>query len=93
MGRAYAGILGFISFGVVIARSLVDGSSTEAALRSAPLVLFVFAAIGYFIGSIAEKTIVEAIETKFHAELQASETASTTAIRGVSPAKRSDRSA
>ncbi len=93
MGRVYAGILGPISFGVVIARSLIDGGNTESALQSAPLMLFVFAAIGYVIGSIADKTIVEAIETKFHAELQAIERASTAAIGGVPPTSGSDRPA
>ena len=70
MGRVYAGILGPISFGVVVARSLIDGDSVDTALYAAPLALFAFAAIGYVIGFIAERTIVEAVEAQFHAQLQ-----------------------
>ena len=77
MGRTYAGILGPISVGVVVARCLVQGGSVESALYAAPLALFAFAFIGYIIGSIAERTIVEAIEAKFHAQLRAEEEART----------------
>ena len=93
MGRRYAGILGLISFGVVVARSLVEGGSVESALRAAPVALLAFAAIGYGIGFIAERTIVEAIEANFHAQLQAEETASIAAIRGMNPASGSDQPA
>jgi hypothetical protein len=75
MGRAYAGILGPIGFGTVIARSLVNGEHVEAALVAAPFALFTFAAIGYVVGVIADRTIVDAIETKFHAQLQADDSA------------------
>ncbi|MFO7906720.1 MAG: hypothetical protein ACQESR_15260 [Planctomycetota bacterium] len=82
MGRAYAGILGPVAFGVVVTRSLLEGGNVESALRAAPLALFAFAAIGYAIGLIAEKTIVGAVETEFHAKLQAEETAETGATTG-----------
>ena len=79
MGRSYAGILGPIAFGVVIARSLFHGGSVETALGTAPLALCLFAAIGYVIGLTAEKTVVGAVETEFHAKLQAEGTADTAA--------------
>jgi len=79
MGRSYAGILGPLAFGVVVARSLWEGSSVEATLKAAPLALFAFAAIGYAIGLVGEKTIVGAVETEFHAKLQAEESAETVA--------------
>ncbi len=65
MGRTYAGILGPISFGTVIARNLIDGGSVESAMIFASVALFVFAAIGFVIGTIAERIVVEAITTKF----------------------------
>jgi hypothetical protein len=65
MGRAYAGILGLLSFGTVIARNLVDGGSVESAMIYATLALFVFAAIGFVVGVIAERIVVEAITTRF----------------------------
>ena len=73
MGRVYAGILGLLAFGTVIARSLLHGGNVESALFTASWTLFAFAALGYIIGSIAERTIVEAIEIKFHAQWQALE--------------------
>ena len=90
MGRMYAGILGPLAFVMIVARSLIEGGSAEAALHAAPLALFAFAAIGYIIGSIAERTIVESIETRFHAQWQAEELARQGATSGNDPVSRSD---
>jgi hypothetical protein len=75
MGRTYAGILGPLAFGVTVARGIVDRDDVEATLITAVIALFAFAAIGYMIGFIAERTVVEAIEARFHAQLKAPETA------------------
>ncbi len=75
MGRTYAGILGLVAFGTVIARSLLRGGNVDTTLMTACGALFAFAALGYIIGSIAERTIVEAIEIQFHARWQALESA------------------
>jgi hypothetical protein len=75
MGRAYAGIFGLLAFGTVIARSLVRGGNMDTALITASWTLFVFAILGYIIGSIAERTIVEAVEITFHAQFRAVESA------------------
>ena len=64
MGRAYAGILGLLAFGTVIARNLVDGGSVESAMIYASLALFAFAALGFVIGVLAERIVVEAITTR-----------------------------
>ncbi len=93
MGRVYAGILGPLAFGVVVARNLVAGEGAEAALFAAPLALFAFAAIGYVIGWIADKTITEAIEAQFYAQLQAEESAQTATISGMNPESGTDRPA
>ena len=86
MGRVYAGILGSISFGVVVARGLIDGDSVAAALYAAPLALFAFATIGYVIGSIADRTIVEAVKAQLHAQLRAEEAPQTAVTTGINPA-------
>ncbi len=77
MGRTYAGILGPLSFVTVIARSMVDGGSAESALIAAALALFVFAGIGYIVGSIAERAVMEAIQTQFRDHWQPTDTTST----------------
>ena len=71
MGRAYAGILGSIAFAVVVAHSFIHGQSVTIALYAAMTALFAFAAVGLVIGWIADRTIVEAIEARFHAQLKA----------------------
>ena len=76
MGRAYAGILGPISFGTIIARSLIDGGNVQSALMFASLALFAFAAVGYIVGIAAERIIVETIEARFQAQRQADQSAS-----------------
>ncbi len=61
MGRAYAGILGPLAFSTVVARCLVRGGDSGTAVWTASLMLFVFSALGYIIGSVAERTVVEAL--------------------------------
>jgi hypothetical protein len=68
-------MLGLLAFGTVIARCLLRGGDAPSALGTASWTLFAFAALGYIIGCIAERTIVEAIEIKFHAQWQALEAA------------------
>ncbi len=79
MGRTYAGILGPISFGTVVARNLIDGGSVESTMITASLALFAFAAIGYVVGVLAERIIVEAITTRFRAGYRAQEAVHATA--------------
>jgi hypothetical protein len=75
MGRTYAGILGPISFTTVIARSLINGGSVESTVLAASGALFAFAAIGYLVGFVAERTVVEAIENRFQIEWKAGDAA------------------
>ena len=70
MGRTYAGILGPISFGTVIASNLIDGGSIESAMIFGSLALFAFAAIGYVVGVVAERIVVEAITLRFRSGYQ-----------------------
>lgn len=92
MGRIYAGILGPLAFAAIIARSLLCGGEAGQTLFAASLALFGFAALGYIIGSVAERTIVEAIGNRFHVQWTARDGASnaapsTDASSGASDAK------
>jgi hypothetical protein len=71
MGRIYAGILGPLAFATTIARSLFAGGEAGQTLYTASFSLFGFAALGYIIGSVAERTIVEAIGNRFQAQWMA----------------------
>jgi hypothetical protein len=62
----------------------------ESALMAATCALFAFAALGYIIGSIAERTIVESIESDFHAQWQALEAAHHAETTSDAPAGPSD---
>jgi hypothetical protein len=91
MGRVYAGILGPLACATFIARSLLRGGEVGQAVGMASLVLFSFAALGYIIGSVAERTIVEAIGNEFQVhwatrDSAASQSHSADASSGVSDA-------
>jgi len=73
MGRTYAGILGPLAFTVILARSLIGGGSLDATLMFATACLFLFAALGYVAGSIAEAIVLEAVKARFDKELKGRE--------------------
>ena len=93
MGRIYAGILGPLAFTTVIARNLTRGGNVESAVMTASWMLFAFAAIGYIIGSIAERTVVEAIGNQFHTQWQGRESATHSAISTDASSSASDAAA
>ena len=55
----------------VVARALVHGGGAETTLKYAVVCLFLFAAIGWIIGMLAEQTIQEAARRRLSVELQA----------------------
>jgi hypothetical protein len=65
MGRAYAGILGPLAFGLAIARGLATASGVEGTLLAATAALFVFAAIGFVAGQTADYLVSESVRTQF----------------------------
>ena len=71
MARNYAGILGTLAFAMITVRGVFKGDGVEAVLFTALGVLFTFTTMGYIIGWIAERTLVEAIETRFRTQLRA----------------------
>jgi hypothetical protein len=71
MGRAYAGTLGPLAFALIIARGLVAGSGVEGTLAAASATLFVFGAIGYIVGQIAELLVSESVRKQFQVAMAA----------------------
>jgi hypothetical protein len=69
MGRAYAGILGSLSFAISIARGLAAGSGVEGTLLAASAALFVFGAIGYLAGQLADYLVKESVRVRFQAAM------------------------
>jgi hypothetical protein len=70
MGRTYAGVLGLLAFGLILARGLLRGSDAEACLAAACGGLFGFAAVGLVAGTLADRFISEAVKARFEAALK-----------------------
>jgi hypothetical protein len=70
MGRKYAGVLGLLAFGLIVARGLLLGSDAEACLAAACGGLFGFAAVGVVAGTLADRFTSEAVKAKFEAALK-----------------------
>lgn len=69
MARAYSGVLGAIALCLVILRGLVSGLLPDEILSQCLVVFFVFGAIGFWIGNLAEKTVSESVENRFRSEM------------------------
>lgn len=65
MARSYAGVLGTLACGMVLARGLVTGSPMESTVASACQALFVFAALGWIAGQLAERFTQESVRGRF----------------------------
>lgn len=71
MARSYAGVLGTLACGMILARGLITGSGLETTIATACLALFGFAALGWIAGRLAERFVQESVRTRFQ-EAQAS---------------------
>ena len=71
MAHTYAGILGPIAFLTSVARGVVDGGSAESVLFIAWCSLLVFSVVGYVVGWIAERAVVESVRGRIEAEVAA----------------------
>lgn len=71
MGRKYAGTLGPIAFITVVARNVMHGGNTDTALLTASAALFAFAALGYFLGRLADGAVKDAVESTLQRQLRA----------------------
>ncbi len=74
MGRSYAGILGSLAFALVTVRGAISGWALEPTLLSASASLFVFGALGYLVGQLAEFLVAQSVQTQFQAAMAAWET-------------------
>lgn len=61
MGRSYAGILGACAFVVVLSRGLVQGAAVDATLAAAAVQMFLFAVFGYWVGKVADRTVLDSL--------------------------------
>ena len=73
MGHTYAGILGPLAFTFILLRGVIDGGDVATTLAVASGCLFLFAAIGYLVGRIADSIVLETVKVKLDAELKARE--------------------
>jgi hypothetical protein len=71
MGRVYAGTLGSLACGMILARGVVSGGGTEATILAACGGLVLFALVGYLAGQLAEHLVRESVRTQFQAAMAA----------------------
>ena len=69
MARAYSGVLGVMAMIFVILRGLLLGMHADDILGMCLAVFATFAAVGYVIGMIADRTVCESVENRFRAEI------------------------
>lgn len=70
MGRAYAGVLGYLAAALTLARGAIAGGDLDGTLLTAIAALGAFAVIGFVIGAIAEHTVDQAICQRLETQLQ-----------------------
>ena len=71
VGRSYAGVLGLLAFGTVLARGLGRMAGVNATLWQASMALFVFALVGLIVGAIANRIVEESVRSSVAAEAAA----------------------
>lgn len=77
MGRAYAGVLGYLAAALTLIRGTIAGGGIEGTLLTAIAALAVFAVIGFALGTIAEATVDHAVRERLVAQLETTQTAET----------------
>ena len=71
MARIYAGILGLLAFATVVARGVAHESSPKGTIWQACGMLFVFAAVGYLIGSTARWIVDDSVRGELASQMAA----------------------
>ncbi len=69
MGKYYAGVLGPLACGMILARGLIAGGGLESTIATACLALFGFAALGWIAGQLAQRFIDESVRNRFQAAM------------------------
>jgi hypothetical protein len=78
MARTYAGIVGLLAFATVVARNLAHDNPGGETIWYASVMLFGFAAIGYFVGLAAQWITDESVRERLNRDLQKASGASVT---------------
>lgn len=71
MGRAYAGVLGYLAAALTLARGGIAGGGAEATLLSAIAAMAIFAVVGFVLGTVAQQTVDTAVRQQLESQLQA----------------------
>ncbi len=74
MGRAYAGVLGYLAAALTLIRGALAHGGVESTLLAAIAALAIFAVVGFVLGSIAESTVDQAVRQRLEAQLNATDT-------------------
>jgi hypothetical protein len=86
MARIYAGILGLLAFATVVARGLVHAGSASETIRQASMVMFVFTAVGYAVGRVAQWTVDDSVRGRLAGEIANQSRAASTRTTAAKPA-------
>jgi F0F1-type ATP synthase assembly protein I len=69
MARAFSGVLAALAMVSVIVRGLLFGMLPDEILGMSLMMFVAFAAVGFVIGTIAERTVCESVENRFRSEI------------------------
>lgn len=69
MARAYSGVLGAIAMCLVIVHGLMTHRPADEILSQGLVTFILFAALGFWIGNVAQKTVSESVEKRFREEM------------------------
>ncbi len=69
MGRAYAGVLGYLAAAVTLARGVIASGGVEGTVLSAIAAMAVFATIGFVLGTIAQATVDQSVREQFESQV------------------------
>ncbi len=70
MARLFAGILGPLAMLTITTSGLLHGRTSQSVASTAWVALIVFAAIGYVLGWIANRTVEDSVQAAISAHLE-----------------------
>lgn len=70
MARLFAGILGPLAMLTITTSGLLHGRTSQSVASAAWVALIVFAAIGYVLGWIANRTVEDSVQAAISARLE-----------------------
>ncbi|QDU55334.1 hypothetical protein [Aeoliella mucimassa] len=78
MGRAYAGVLGYLAAALTLARGFMASGGVESTMMNAIVALVIFAMIGFVLGSVAQETVDQSVRQRLEENLEASQSTEAT---------------